>query len=325
MTNQTGGQGKLVAVVVTYNRLDQLKLTLARLLEAAPEHLDAVVVVDNASTDGTADWLSTQDDPRLDLFRCETNGGGAAGFDHGMRRAVAAHDPDWVVVMDDDGRPQSGAFAAFHELDLQDWDAIAAAVYYPDGTICDMNRPSRNPFWHGSVFLKTVLRLGGRGGFHLTPDDYSAKTPRPIDITSFVGFFISRAGIVRAGYPDPDLFVYGDDGIYTLKLRKQGGRIAFEPRVKFEHDCSTFSETDMRFRPMWKVYYYHRNLLMLYRRAAGLLFWPLLLVVVPKWLLKTRDHKGERVLFLRLLGRAIRDGLLERTGTDHVSLLRDVD
>ena len=42
---------KLVAVVVTYNRLDKLKVTLARLLESPEHELSRVVVVDNASTD----------------------------------------------------------------------------------------------------------------------------------------------------------------------------------------------------------------------------------------------------------------------------------
>jgi len=61
----TSESRSLVAVVVTYNRLDKLQATLARLLEAAPEHLSAVVVVDNASSDGTGDWLAAQMDPRL--------------------------------------------------------------------------------------------------------------------------------------------------------------------------------------------------------------------------------------------------------------------
>ena len=58
---------RLVAVVVTYNRLNKLQDTVARLLEAAPADLAAVVVVDNASTDGTAAWLANQSDPRLDV------------------------------------------------------------------------------------------------------------------------------------------------------------------------------------------------------------------------------------------------------------------
>lgn len=314
------GAGRLVAVVVTYNRLEKLEVTLSRLMESPDRDLAAIVVVDNASIDLTAKWLAEQDDPRLDVIRSETNRGGAGGFEAGMRRAVTVHAPDWVVVMDDDGRPAPGALAAFHDLDLTGWDGIAAAVYFPDGKICEMNRPSRNPFWHLSIFLRTVRRVGGRSGFHLDPLDYQSDQPRAVDITSFVGFFISRAAIERIGYPDPGLFVYGDDGIYTLGLRQAGGQIAFQPTVQFEHDCSTFAGQRGRFRPLWKVYYYHRNLLMLYRQASGWLFWPLLLVVLPKWILKIRDHAGERRVFLRLMRRAVWHGLCRRTAVEHAQV-----
>ncbi len=315
-------QRRLVAVVVTYNRLAKLQATLAALLENPAELLATVVVVDNASTDGTAAWLKTQTDPRLDCQLLPDNRGGAGGFAAGMLRAMEHHSPDWVVVMDDDARPQAGALAAFQQADLTGWDALAAAVYFPDGLICEMNRPSRNPFWHMRVFLRTLFRLGGRSGFHLDPSAYAEDAPaRQVDITSFVGFFISAAAIARMGYPDPALFVYGDDGIYSLRLSQQGGRIGFMPRIKFDHDCSTFAADVGRFQPLWKVYYYHRNLLILYRMAAGWLFWPALLVVLPKWLLKTRHHSGEKWTFLRLLARAIGDGLRRKTDVAHQDVL----
>ncbi|MGI3171694.1 glycosyltransferase [Pseudooceanicola sp. C21-150M6] len=318
------GAGRLVAVVVTYNRLDKLRPTLAALLATPGTELAAVVLVDNASTDGTEDWLAGQTDPRLTVLRPATNLGGAGGFAMGMAQAQALHDPDWMVLMDDDARPAEGGLAAFHALDLSRWDAVAAAVYFPDGRICEMNRPSRNPFWHGAEFLRTVLK--GRGGFHLKPGAYDADEGCPIDVTSFVGFFISRAAVARAGLPDPGLFLYGDDGLYTLGLSAQGGRIGFEPSVRFEHDCSTFAAAQRgRFHPLWKVYYYHRNLLMLYRMAAGWMFWPALLVVGPKWLWKIRHHAGERGRFLRLMLRAIRDGLAGRTGVDHDQVLSWAD
>lgn len=316
------GQGRLVAVVVTHNRLEHLQITVRRLLETAPRHLYRIIVVDNASQDETPIWLAAQDQQRVDVLRCEVNGGGAAGFELGLRHAVAAHDPDWVVVMDDDARPVSGALAAFHALDLRGWEAVAAAVYDPSGAICEMNRPSRNPFWDWRVFLRSVFRLGGRDSFHLAPTEYAASARHRIDITSFVGLFLSRSAIARAGYPEGGLFLYGDDGIYTLGLSAAGGAIAFEPRLRFEHDCSTFAGQRGRFRPVWKVYYYHRNLLILYRRAAGWMFWPLLLVIVPRWLWKVRDHTGARHLYLRLLGHALRDGLIRRIDTDHRALLR---
>ncbi|MCH2068570.1 MAG: glycosyltransferase [Shimia sp.] len=312
---------RLIAVVVTYNRLGKLQETVARLLDVPVDALEKVLVVNNASTDGTGDWLAAQRDPRLIVEHMSDNLGGAGGFEHGMRLVTKTYDPDWIVMMDDDGRPTAGTFERFQGMDVSQWDALAAAVYYPDGAICDMNRPSRNPFWHGKVFLRTLLGRGGRDGFHITPEDYQGA-PKQIDVSSFVGLFVSREAIAQIGFPDGRLFVYGEDGLYTLTLSKSGGRIGFMPDLRFEHDCSTFGDDDRRFRPLWKVYYYHRNLLMLYREASGLFFVPLLFVVFPKWLLKTRHHKGERRVFLRLLRHAMWDGLLKRTSVDHGSVLK---
>lgn len=318
-TKQDQPTRRLVAVVATHDRLEQLRVTLARLLEVPAALLEAVVVVDNASTDGTRDWLAMQDDPRLLVYRAAVNGGGAAGFEVGMRLAVERLDPDWIVVMDDDARPEPRALAAFHALPESKWDAIAAAVYFPTGDICEMNRPSRNPFWHWREFLRTAR--GGRGGFHVRPEAYGGEGIA-VDVASFVGLFVSRRVIERIGYPDGRLFIYGDDGLYTLGLTRAGGRLGFEPVVRFEHDLSTFASRRGRFRPLWKLYYYHRNLLLLYRMAAGWLFWPALMVVIPKWLLKWRDHSGQEAAFSRLMGRAIRDGLRgRRIKVDHAAIV----
>lgn len=330
-TDLRKSQRRLVAVVVTYNRLDKLKDTIFRLLESSEDELSALVVVDNASTDGTADWLTRQTEPRLDVLLSEINRGGAGGFASGMRRAMEKHAPDWLVVMDDDGRPTPGGLAAFHALPAHNdparaWDAVAAAVYFPSGGICEMNRPSRNPFWHRREFLRTLF-FGGRSGFHVQPSDYEGEGMQ-IDVTSFVGFFISADAVRRIGYPDPDLFIYGDDGLYTLGLTKSGGRIGFEPGVRFEHDLTTFvpraDEVQAqrgRFIPLWKVYYYHRNLLLLYRMAAGGWFWLTMLLILPKWFWKVRAHKGECRTFLRLMTCAVWDGLRQRTCVPHTKIM----
>jgi GT2 family glycosyltransferase len=310
-------QDRLVAVVVTYNRLAKLRVTLARLLEAPEAELAAVLVVDNASRDGTGDWLDSLDDPRLSVCRNAENIGGAGGFEQGMREAVQRWDPDWIVVMDDDARPEPGALAAFHALDKTGQEGVAAAVYFPDGSICGMNSPSRNPFWHAREFIRTLLG-GGRGGFHLSEADY-AGPGRQIDVTSFVGFFVSRAAIARSGFPEGRLFVYGEDALFTLGLSRAGARLWFAPEIRFEHDCSTFS--GHRVQPLWKVYYFHRNLLMLYRLAAGWLFWPVLLVILPRWLFRARHYGKDRRVFLRLLSRAVRDGLTRRTELSHADVL----
>ncbi|PVH29292.1 glycosyltransferase [Pararhodobacter oceanensis] len=311
---------RLAAVVVTHNRLVQLQITLRALLAQPHDDLAGIVVVDNASEDGTAPWLATLEDPRLLLRHSAQNMGGAGGFEMGMRAAMAELAPDWIVVMDDDARPDAGAFAAFHALDLRGFDGFAAAVRDPDGRICDMNMPTFNPFWHKRILLRTLMG-GGRNAFHLRPEDFARAGLRCVDGASFVGFFV-RASTVRArGYPDPALFLYGDDAIYTMGLTRAGHRIGFDPSVRFEHDCSTFSAEDPRIRPLWKVYYYYRNSLRLYRIAAGVFFGPVMLLYLPKWLWRTRHYGSHRRRFLRLLALALRDGISRHRSTPHARIL----
>lgn len=300
----------LAAVVVTFNRITQMQVTLTRLLAEAVDH---VVVVDNGSEDGTRDWLATQTDPRLHLILPKENLGGAGGFELGLRETVERFDPDWIVVMDDDARPEPGTFAAFGALDHKGWDAVAAAAYYPDGRICEMNRPAVNPFWNLGVFMRTLMG-GGRMGFHL-PDQVFDGPGQAIDVASFVGLFLSRHAIATAGYPDGRLFLYADDSLYTLGLREKGLTIRFAPALRFEHDCSTFEGGARVYKPLWKVYYNYRNGLFLYHKAAGPWFWLVILIVVPKWAWNGRKYGADRGAFYRLLWRAVRDGVRSRPET----------
>lgn len=309
----------IAALVVTHDRLERLRVTLSRLLA---EDLDHVLVFDNASGDGTRDYLGGINDPRLIAVHHPVNLGGAGGFARGLRQVVETLDPDWVVLMDDDGRPAPGQIAHFRSLDLRGWDALGAAVLTPGGQVCEMNRPYRNPFWRLPEFLRT-LAGAGRRGFHLSDDDYGPDGgPVEIDMTSFVGLFLSRASIARAGYPDERLFIYGDDQLYTLEMRRKGLRIGFLPEIRFEHDTGSIqSGGHLVLRPMWKVYYMYRNALLAYRVAAGPWFWPLLPVLALRWRGKARHYGPDAARYRRILQRAFRDGLHQRLDRPHSEIV----
>ena len=250
---------RLAAVVVTFNRLDQIKQTVARLLG---EKCERIYVIDNGSTDGTREWLGQVNDDRVRVTYSATNLGGAGGFEAGLRKAVAEDDPDWIVIMDDDARPQAGCFAAFLNEDYSCWDAVSGAVYLRDGRICEMNRPTINPFWSLPTFARTTLRtLTGqsRAGFHI-PDEAYEKTATAIDATSFVGLFLPRDTIRKAGYPNGRWFIYGDDVMYTLSLRKAGMNIGFVPDLRFDHDYNSANNGEIGTRdPLWKAYYQRKK------------------------------------------------------------------
>jgi GT2 family glycosyltransferase len=307
----------LAALIVTYQRRNQVRATVERLLDTP---IERVLVVDNGSRDGTREWLSGLSDPRVRVHLPEANLGGAGGFEAGLRRLVAEDDPNWIVTMDDDARPMPGAIETFLDGVPWEWEAVSAAVYRSDGGICEMNRPTINPFWDMGTFLRTSLAsVSGhsRQGFHI-PDSAYRDGAREIDATSFVGLFLSRAAIARGGYPDGRLFIYGDDVLYTLALRKAGLRIGFVPEVRFEHDSTPGrDEASGRYVPVWKAYYNARNGLRVYRSAAGAMFVPAMAFVLAKWLLAGRHYGEERRAYYRLLWHGLRDGVRGRLTRPH--------
>ncbi len=117
--------------------------------------------------------------------------------------------------------------------------------------------------------LRDTFRRGREafhmGGAELAPD----APPRPVDVASFVGLFLSRGALARHGYPDPRMFLYGDDTLYTLRATAAGMRLMAMPSLRFEHDCEAIAAGDGRLRPIWKVYYNHRNLLEVYAETSG--------------------------------------------------------
>ena len=93
----------VTAVVVAYNRRELLLEALRALLDQTVPP-DSVIVVDNASTDASADVASGVSSD-FDVIRLDRNTGGAGGFAVGIERAVTAHGADLVWIMDDDTIP----------------------------------------------------------------------------------------------------------------------------------------------------------------------------------------------------------------------------
>jgi len=104
------------AVVVTYNR-SALVASCLDALAAQSTPVAGIVVVDNASSDGTPEYLRERgylDRPGVRLETLESNRGGAGGFSHGVR--IARAEPgDWIWLLDDDAEPAPGALRALLE------------------------------------------------------------------------------------------------------------------------------------------------------------------------------------------------------------------
>lgn len=313
-------QARLVAVVVTHNRLPKMRVTLERLLQTSRASLQAVIVVNNGSSDGTTCWLKAQREPRLYVLNHAENLGGAAGFAHGIQAAIDRYRPDWLVLMDDDARPWGETLERFSQ-NKRDFNTIyASAVFAPDGGICEMNRPFLNPFQS----LGQVCRacLWGKKGYYVPYRAYTGAEPHPVDYATFVGFFVSRETVERVGLPDPVYFLYCDDLAYCDHLARSGCRILFDPELRFQHDCTSFQNQRHRiYTPVWKAYYAHRNGLIFLRNAAGRWFSPVACGLAVVWVLRAPFYGSQAGRYLKVLRWALKDGALSRFARPHPAIV----
>ncbi|RME58033.1 glycosyltransferase, partial [Candidatus Parcubacteria bacterium] len=269
---------KIVPIVVTYNRLEKLRQVMERLFAFNFEH---VVIVDNASTDGTGEYLaSLAAEKPIHLISLRENTGGAGGFHAGVRYAHEHLDYDYLLLQDDDAWPGEGVMERLCSYEQRP-DAVIAAVHYPDGRVCPMNIPGHHPFKDWRQTLRTLIR--GARGFHVTEADYQSGRQQAVDFASFVGLFVHRRVIEQVGYPDDRWFIYGDDLEYTLRIRQAGFQMVFDPALHYVHDCQTLKEGKKIYQPLWKAYFTYRNNLHIAKQVAGWWYPLVVLYRVLSW------------------------------------------
>ena len=243
---------RVVAVVVAYNRRDLLTEVLAA-LAAQESPLTRVVVVDNASTDGSSE-VARAAGALVDLVELPRNTGGAGGFAAGMAVALADHQPDWLWLMDDDTVPEP---AALRELlaAVAGTDAVVAGsrVEWFDGSEHPMNTPRRKPF-----------------ATRVERDAADRRAAMPIRSTSFVSMLVRADVVRRIGLPVADYFIWNDDFEYSTRALR-GRRGLHVPASVVVHKTRVLGSTDAD--PGARFYYEVRNKLWLFRRSRSLAPW----------------------------------------------------
>ena len=280
------------AVVVTYNRRDLLEECLAALAAQTrpPEH---VLVVDNASTDGTQELVRERYADRVELVALAVNEGGAGGFHEGLRLAhEAGH--EWIWLMDDDTLPTPTALeellAAPARTGLSHPPALLSSkVVWTDGALHPMNNPGFERESIAAVIAGAEQRL------------------MPLRTATFVSLLVHRGAVDRHGLPLKRYFLWSDDIEYTARIlgREPGYLVPASVTVhKTKLAYTAITSSGDRF------YFHVRNTIYMLRGTAwkprekpGLLFG--YLVSIVQYLQFNRASRAS----LAVIGRGVRDGL----------------
>ncbi|MCV3297179.1 MAG: glycosyltransferase family 2 protein [Oenococcus sp.] len=191
------------AVVVTYNRLDLLKQSIAALQNQHSASLKHIIIVNGASTDGTKDWVlaEAKKDTKIFFVDLPKNVGGAGGFNQGVRAFIQQTNDDFVWLMDDDSLVTDDALDRLLEVWKLDPTAGMAASHdiWKDGTWANMNMAA-------PLFSDKIKVYYGDAPFVR------------IKHSTFVSTIISRMAVLKVGLPQKEYFIWGDDIEYTQRV-----------------------------------------------------------------------------------------------------------
>lgn len=291
----------VVAVVVAYNRRDLLAETLAALLaqEVAP---DRIVVIDNASSDGSG-ALARTFGPSVSVVELPRNTGGAGGFAAGMALALAEEDPDWLWLMDDDTVPEPPALRELlAAVAGADYVAAGSRVIWTDGSEHPMNSPRVNPF----ATKAERARAREHGGI-------------AVRSTSFVSMLVAAPVVRQVGLPIADYFIWNDDFEYSTRVLR-GRRGIHVPASVVVHKTKALGSTDTD--PGERFYYEVRNKLWMLKWSRSLSAFEKLVYgasSVRRWV-RTYRRSNDRATLKSGWARGRRDGWRTRPRPNVVSL-----
>ncbi len=290
--HEVTGKSRVIAVLVTWNRVALLAESLEA-LRRQTAYLHNIVVVDNASDDGTPDFLQ-RGLPDVDVVRARRNTGGSGGFALGLDRALRIG-CDAVWLLDDDTVP---TVTALENL-LDSTDAypgerpvlVASRVVWSDGRDHPMNTPRPKP---------GARRRERRAA--------AAVGCVPIRSASFVSILVDAAAVAASGLPLAAYFLWNDDFEFTTRVIR-GRRALYCPASVVVHKTATFGSTDAD--PGKRFYYEVRNKVWLFSRSSGLNPAEKLVyggATLRRWA-RTLATSSDRSTVWHALGRGVRDGV----------------
>lgn len=294
----------MAVAIVNYNTREHLRACLATVVRNEPAE---VVVVDNASSDGSAEMVRA-DFPHVRLIASRTN----PGYGGGANQAIASCRAPYVLLLNSDTRLQAGALEALSAyLDHHpDTAVVGPRLAYPDGSLQHSCFPFPTPldtFLHLTHQGPLLAHLFGLRETYLRT--WSHNRARVVPWVLGAALALRREAFEEVGGFDESFFMYSEEVALCYVLQKAGWQTHFAPVTAVTHVRGASTSKQRVEMEIWKT----RSTWHFYRRHyPARRIWQLKLVLAPALLLKiARDslrrgsdprHRAEQLrIWCRLL------------------------
>lgn len=249
---------ELAVVIVNYNAGEYLARCVASVFEHAGGLALDVLVVDNASHDGSASAAKARES-RVRLIENDRNRGLSAAWNQGARET----DSPWILFLNPDAEIWAGDLRAFVRAgeDHADLAVLGPMIRNADGTIYESGRvfPTVTQAL-GHAFLGPFLPRN-RFTRAYTQADWDRRTEREVDWVSGACMLVRRSAFEAVGRFDEGFWLYAEELDLSTRLRDAGWRLAFTPRLEVLHEGGVSTGRSRRTHLMHSsgVYRYYRK------------------------------------------------------------------
>lgn len=205
-----------------------------------------VIVVDNASSDGTAEAIAEKY-PEVELIRNDTNLGFARANNIGIRASSGKY---LCLINSDVVVPETCLQTMLQYIELRPTiGVLGPRMRLADGSIGDscMRFPTVWNWFGRALALDSIFkRFGWFGGFLMTDFRYDKVTS--VDVLTGWFWMARKEAIDQVGPLDERYFMYGEDIEWCKRFRRAGWDIVFYPEAEAVHHCAaSSSQSPIRF------------------------------------------------------------------------------
>lgn len=286
-------------VITTFNRLEKLKKALDayRKQTYIPK---CVIVVDNASSDGTdaflKEWKEQRTEFDKEIITLDKNTGGAGGFFAGEQYVMSRDDVSWVLIADDDAYPEANYLEGLNKY-------ICSHCENDYSIVCGKVLEHNSPVNIHRTFLKSKWARYFQS--YASLKEYEKEEFNP-DFVSYVGILINKTKMNKVGLVNKDYFIWYDDTEHSERLKKVG-KIVCLPAFTIIHDVGCENDS-----LSWKNYYGFRNNVDFMKKHFRIQMPFVVVITLLKAILC--PLKGKSIAESKLRINAIYDGLAGRLG-----------
>jgi GT2 family glycosyltransferase len=288
---------KVTAIVVNWNAREDTRECLQSLARSSHRELD-VVLIDNASSDGSVEYLRGLF-PAVTLVSNSSNEGFARASNAGMKLAME-RGTDYVFLFNNDAVVEERAVERLVDAmeESREVGLAGPKIFYFSKKDVIWSAGGEVNFWKGMTRHRGIRRR----------DSPEFSRRRDVDYLTGCALMASRELVEKVGMLDTSFRMYGEDADWCLRARRAGYRVEYVPEAVAWHKVSLSSGGE--FSPA-KIYNKTMSNVLLFRRHSRPYHWltiPFYAAGYMAWLLLRGLARGDAKLSGAVL-RALRDTL----------------